>query len=149
EIKNRFLPGIMIPFEFKGGYYGLPETMDFSALYYRKDILEEYDLEIPETWDDVYTKILPTLKKNGMDFYYASGFHPFLMQNQGSYYKDNNKLSNLDSPEAYTAFEQFTNLYRIYDVPVSADFYNRFRTGQMPMGIGNFDVYIKLSSAAP
>ena len=155
QISERFLKGIMIPFEFKGGYYGLPETMDFSALYYRKDILEEYDLEIPETWQDVYTKILPTLKQNGMDFFYASGYHPFLMQYGGSYFKTVEKddyeilQSNLDSPEAYTAFEQFTNLYRIYNIPVQADFYNRFRTGQMPMGIANFDTYIKLSSAAP
>jgi len=155
EVIKRFLPGIMIPFEFQGGYYGLPETMDFSALYYRKDILEEFDLEIPETWQDVYTKILPTLKKNGMDFFYASGFHPFLMQYGGAYFKTVEKngyqilQSALDSPEAYTAFEQFTNLYRIYNIPVQADFYTRFRSGQMPMGIANFDTYIKLSAAAP
>lgn len=149
EVKDRFLDGIMVPFQFEGGYYGLPETMDFSALYYRIDVLEKYGLSIPKTWDDVYTKILPTLKKNGMDFSYTSGFHTFLYQNEGSYYKDNNTKSNLTSAEAYDAFEQFTNLYRIYGVPVQADFYNRFRTGQMPMGIGNFDTYIKLSSAAP
>lgn len=149
EVKSRFLDGIMIPFYFKGDYYGLPETMDFQCLYYRKDILSEYNLEIPDTWTDVYTKILPVLNNNGMDFYYAGGYNPFLFQNGGTYFKNDDKESAWDSPEAVTGFKQWTDLYTIYDIPVTADFYTRFRSGQMPLGIGGIDVYTKLVSAAP
>ena len=152
EISGRFLDGIMIPFYFQEGYYGLPETMDFQCMYYRKDILNAYDLEIPSTWTDVYSKILPILNNNGMDFYYAGGYNPFLFQHGGEFYKtDKNGVtqSAWDSAEAIAGFKQWTDLYTIYDVPVAADFYTRFRSGQIPIGIGGMDIYTKLVSAAP
>lgn len=149
EIKSRFLDGIMIPFYFQDGYYGLPETMDFQCMYYRKDLLNAYDLEVPSTWTDVYTKILPILNNNGMDFYYAGGYNPFLFQHGGEYYTEDGRQSAWDSPEAIAGFKQWTDLYTIYDVPVAADFYTRFRSGQIPIGIGGMDIYTKLVSAAP
>lgn len=149
EVKKRFLDGIMIPFYFKEEYYGLPETMDFQCLYYRKDLKEAYNMEIPNTWEDVYSKILPVLKQYNMDFYYAGGYNPFLFQNGGEFFKDNDLKSAWNSDSAIQAFKQWTDLYTVYDIPVTADFYNRFRSGQMPMGIGGIDVYTKLVSAAP
>jgi len=154
KVENRFLNGIMIPFYFtdaegNGEYYGLPETMDFQCLYYRKDVMSDYRLEIPNTWDDIYSKILPILNNEGMDFYYAGGYNPFLFQNSGEYFLEGNRDSAWNSPEAVNAFKQWTDLYTIYDVPVTADFYNRFRNGQMPIGIGGIDIYTKLVSAAP
>lgn len=152
EVSKRFLDGIMIPFYFQDGYYGLPETMDFQCMYYRKDLLNAYDLEVPDTWTDVYSKILPILNNNGMDFYYAGGYNPFLFQNGGEYYvEDENGVtqSAWNSAEAIAGFKQWTDLYTIYDVPVAADFYTRFRSGQIPIGIGGMDVYTKLVSAAP
>lgn len=151
EISDRFLDGIMIPFYFQDGYYGLPETMDFQCMYYRKDLLSAYDLEVPSTWTDVYSKILPILNNNGMDFYYAGGYNTFLFQSGGEYYTevDGVTQSAWDSAEAIAGFKQWTDLYTIYDVPVTADFYTRFRSGQIPIGIGGMDVYTKLVSAAP
>lgn len=149
DVEKRFLSGIMIPYEYKNHVYALPETMDFSVLYYRKDILSNLQIEVPNTWEDLYSKVLPTLRKNGMDFFYDGGFHTFLMQNGGSYYTPNGLKSTLDSPEALSAFKQFTNLYKIYNVPIAANFYTRFRSGQMPIGISSFATFIQLTATAP
>ena len=149
EVSKEFLPGVFNSYTYKDGIYALPETIDFSVMYYRSDILEELNMKIPETWDDVRNYVLPVLKKNGMDFWYEGGYNTFLFQNGGDYYKDGGKASALDTQEAIDAFKQFTDLYKVYEVPVQADFYSRFRTGQIPIGISSFNTYIKLTSAAP
>ena len=40
-----------------------------GALLYRKDILSELGLSLPETWEDLYDKIIPVLYQNNMQFY--------------------------------------------------------------------------------
>ncbi len=157
-IVNRFLPGIMAPFEYRGGVYGFPETMDFRLLFYRKDIIQELGIELPETWVDVYRRVLPVLYQNGMQFYYAipselgaidHNFAPFLYQHGGTFYKENGARSALDSPEAFLAFREYTELYTSYGIPVVANFYNRIRTGEMPIGVGTYGIYMRLAVAAP
>jgi ABC-type glycerol-3-phosphate transport system substrate-binding protein len=149
DVAKRFLSGMLVPFEYKDHVYALPETMDFSIMYYRKDILSNLQIEVPNTWADLYAKVLPTLKKNGMDFFYDGGFNTFLMQNGGAYYTPNGLKSGLDSPESFSAFKQFTDLYKIYNVPIVANFYTRFRSGQMPIGISSFNTFIQLTATAP
>lgn len=149
EVSRRFLPGINRSYVFEDGQYALPETMDFNVLFYRSDIMKELNLPIPNTWDELYVKVLPTLKKNGLDFWYEGGFNTFLYQQGGEYYTDDGKKSGFDTPQAMEAFKQFTELYKVYEVPVSADFYSRFRIGQMPLGISSFNTYLKFSGAAP
>ena len=55
----------------------------------------------------------------------------------------------MDTPEAYTAFKELTDLYTSYGIPVAANFFNRMRTGEMPIGIADFYFYIQLHVAAP
>ena len=69
EVRERFLPELFIPMTYQDGIYGLPETMKFTALLYRKDILSELGLSLPETWEDLYDKIIPVLYQNNMQFY--------------------------------------------------------------------------------
>lgn len=149
EISQRFLPQLFIPFEYNGGIYGLPETMDFRVLFYRKDIIDELRIKIPETWEDVYNYVLPILYQNNMQFFIPIDFTMFLFQHGGSFYNEDGTESALDSPEAYRAFKEFTEIYTSYGVPISANFYMRFRTGEMPMGIGGYGEYLTLSVAAP
>ena len=47
------------------GIYALPETQLFSVLFYREDVLEDLELEVPQTWDDIIA-ILPTIQGNNM-----------------------------------------------------------------------------------
>jgi ABC-type glycerol-3-phosphate transport system substrate-binding protein len=149
QVQKRFLPKIMIPFQYNDGVYALPETMIFKALFYRKDIIDELGIEIPDTWEDLYQHILPVLYQHGMQFYYAPDLSTFLFQKGGEYYRDGGKKSALDSPEAYLAFREFTELYTNYNIPISANFFNRMRQGEMPMGVGDHWLYVQLAVAAP
>lgn len=36
-----------------GKYYGIPFTCDPYVLFYRKDVFENYDLEVPNTWEEL------------------------------------------------------------------------------------------------
>ncbi|MBO9596509.1 MAG: extracellular solute-binding protein, partial [Cohnella sp.] len=138
EVSRWFLPNIMIPYRYRGGVYALPETMDFSVMFYRKDLLRDLGIRIPDTREELYSYVLPTLYQNGMQFYFPQDFTSFIFQHGGNYYTADGKKSALDTPEAYRAFQEYTELFTNYGVPVSANFYNRMRTGEMPLGIGNF-----------
>lgn len=149
DVQPRFLEKIWIPFQYQGGVYALPETMSFTSLFYRKDLFEEYGMELPETWDDLYYTLLPQLYQNGMQFYQPQDFTPFLYQHGGSFYNEAGTKSALDSAEAFQAFRAYTEMFTNYGSPVNANFLTRFRTGEMPIGIGNFALYLQLSTAAP
>ena len=152
SVYQRFLPGIMIPYEYADGVYALPQTMGFSILFYRKDIMNELGLGIPDTWDEVRDTVLPVLYQNKMTFVagdQGTTFGAFLLQNGGSYYRENGTVSGFDTPEALKAFTEWTGLYTNYGVPVAANFFNRFRAGTSPIGIGGYDLYMKLLTAAP
>ena len=122
--------------------------MNFSVLIYRKDILREFGLGIPNTWDDVYKKLLPVLHRNRMDFTPAP-LASFLYQRGGSFYTDDGLRSGLDTPEAYLAFKEWTEQFTSYKMPTAYEMYNRIRRGTMPIGMGDFNTYVRLSVAAP
>lgn len=161
EVASRFRPGALIPYKYDGGDYALPENQNFNMLFFRKDIMMELgisDDEIPETWDEVF-ELIPQLQQNGMDFYYPHApndpsvaineFTPFLFQNGGDLYDEKGMRSDLDSPTALKAMEMWTELFTNYKIEKQADFYNRFRSGEMPIGIADYSTYILLSTAAP
>ncbi|GAE07081.1 extracellular solute-binding protein, family 1 [Paenibacillus sp. JCM 10914] len=161
HVSSRFRPGALIPYRYDGGNYALPETQNFSMLFYRTDIMEELgvtEADIPETWEEVMD-LIPLLQQNGMDFFYphaanapnnaVNEFAPFLFQRNGDLYKEDGKFSNLDSFEALEAVKMWTGLYTNYKIEKQADFYNRFRTGEMPIGVADYTTYVMLSTAAP
>ena len=53
------------------GIYSMPETMNFWVLFYRSDVLEKLNLEVPQTMDDVIA-MLPKLQMRGLNFYYPT-----------------------------------------------------------------------------
>lgn len=149
QYSKNFLPGILTPFQYKGSIFGMPETMEFKALFYRKDIMQKLGIMLPDTWEDVYQHVLPVLYQNNMQMYIPADYTTFLYQQGGSYYTEDGKHSALDAPEAFRAFKEFTEVYTSYGVPVVADFYNRMRTGEMPIGIAGFQHYMTTMVAAP
>ncbi len=149
EVAARFLPQVFTPLTYKDGVYALPETMGFSALFYRTDIIAKYGITIPDTREELYDITLPQLFENGLTYYQTNDFTQFLYQNGGSFYTDDGYFSALDSDEAYGAFRELTEMFTHYSMQVTANFFNRFRTGEMPIGIGNSALYIQLSTAAP
>lgn len=151
ELKKSYLDDAFLPYLFKGKYYAFPETQDWAALYYRTDIFEELEIKAPDTWEDVYA-ILPILQERGYDFYYPYGvgnYIPFLFQAGGSLYDKDAMTSALDSDAAYYAFKEYADLYIKYKIPYAAHFYQRFRNGTIPVGIGGSGFYSQLMVAAP
>lgn len=151
EVAARFNAGAYLPFTFDGKVYALPETESYFMMFYRTDILEELGIEPPKTWDELYG-ILPTLTRNNMDFGLQSTLNTFatlLYQNGGSFYNSEGSESALGSLAALETFKNWTDLYTSYRLPVSFDFANRFRTGEMPIAIVDYTLFNTLSAFAP
>lgn len=150
-VLDRFADSAVVPFTFAGGVYALPETLTFPVLFYRSDILEELGLELPETWDDV-RELITDLNHNNMQFGLSSSFvsfGTFLFQNGGQIYAEGGQASALDKQEAIQAFEQYTQLYKEYKLPVTFDFANRFRSGEMPAAVMDYTMSNTLQIFAP
>ena len=149
SVTENILDQLLVPFRYSGGVYGLPETMYFRCMFYRKDIVDEYNIPLPDTWSDMYKNTLPRVYENGMQVYIPAWIDMFLLSNGGSFYTEDGLASALDTPEAYTAFEQYIETYTVYGAPTSANFFNRFRTGEMPIGLEGYSLYVQLLAAAP
>lgn len=149
EVAGWFREGLFVPVTYQNKVYGVPETMNFRVLLYRKDILSNLGIALPRTWDELYNQVIPVLYQNNMEFYFPNLLDIMLFQLGGEYYTPDGSASALDSPEAYRAFKEMCDMYTVYGVPVAANFFNRMRTGEMPIGIGDFAAYMQLLSAAP
>ena len=159
EVESRFYESALTPMRFNGGVWGLPETQSFYMMFYREDILQELGLELPQTWDDVI-EMLPVLQKKQLQFglpqtvgeFVGIGFYAyamFLFQNNGEFYYDDGIASALDSNEAIDAFEQWCQFYTEYILPDEYNFVNRFRSGEVPIGIADYTTCNSLSVFAP
>jgi ABC-type glycerol-3-phosphate transport system substrate-binding protein len=151
EVVKRFHPSAMVPFEYGGATYALPETQIFPMLFYRKDILTELGLGIPETWDDVKVA-MAVLSLNMMEFGMLPSellFATLLFQNGGEYYNENATRSALDSEEAINAFKIYTEFYTDYKLDRATSVEERFRTGETPMIIAGYTTYNNFQVSAP
>jgi trehalose/maltose transport system substrate-binding protein len=52
---SRFYPALINAYTLQGRLVALPWFADSGMLYYRTDLLEKYGLDVPQTWDDLYT----------------------------------------------------------------------------------------------
>lgn len=119
-------------------YYGLPETQNFPMMFYRKDVLADLGIDIPKTWDDVLAAV-PVLQANNMTIGLSRDYKMFLYQMGGELFADNGMRINLDSNVALESFEMMCNMFTMYSFPYKYDFANRFRTGEMPIGIASYN----------
>ncbi len=161
EVAKPFTKSILEPLTYndskKIGIYGLPETQDFAVLFYRKDVMEELGLAVPQTWDELIAE-LPTIQGNsltiGINFpdirvVDNSVLNSMIYQNGGEIYDKEAKHTLVDSEAGVAGFKQYTSLYNDYGLPVVFDFPSRFRSGEMPMGIQNYNMYNTLMVSAP
>lgn len=150
KVKQRFMDSAFASFKFKGGVYAIPETQTFPMMFYRKDIFNQLGLKVPETWEDLY-HIIPELQKHKMEIGMAATpvFEMMLYQNGGQYYKDDGIATALDTKVGIESFRKWTELYTNYKLPLDYNFLNRFRTGEMPIGIDNYSLFNSLTIFAP
>ncbi|MGD9886595.1 MAG: extracellular solute-binding protein [Bacilli bacterium] len=154
-----FFDSAMVPYEYNGGYYALPNTQSFLVMFVRNDIFEARGWTVPETWREV-TSLVTELSISNLQFYLpvsASGatsvvnqvFASMLYQKGGTFYRNDNKESNFDNEAAMLAFEEWCKYYTDYSFPLAASFLNRFRTGETPIGIANYELFNTLTVFAP
>jgi len=159
NVSDRFYPGSFMQLIYQDGVYGLPETQNFYLLFYRQDIMQRLQLDIPSTWNDVIS-ILPELQRFGMNFYSmlssTNAFKafvltmPFIRQFGGKIFRDDGLAAAYDDPQTIEALTLMTDLFTTYSLPLEVgSFYNEFRYGRLPIGIGDFGMYISLLHAAP
>ena len=118
-------------------YYGLPEGQGFSMMFLRKDVLAELEINIPKTWDDILEAV-PILQANNMEIGMHQDYKIFLYQMGGELFADDGMRINLDSNVGLEAFDTMCSYFTMYSFPVSYDFANRFRTGEMPIGFAGY-----------
>ena len=165
DVMKDFNATAAIPFTYKGGVYGIPDSCNFMMMFYRKDIFSELGLAVPKTWDEFYntTSMIQRHKMTvgiwyaALDAYTAVDqgmaqkniFPALVLQNGGDLYNEDLSQSLLESPEVRNAFVSWTSLYRDFALPLTFDFYNRFRLGEMPLAINYYSQYSLIQVAAP
>lgn len=171
EVRTWFDESAMIPLTLNGEVYGLPETEVFNMLFVRLDIFAELGMEIPETWDDLYG-ILPILQSNNLQAGFPSNlagttmlmyqkdipmYKPAVseeeMKKAGLKPEDAFKTAgmqiNLDSNVALDCFKEVCEYFTMYSFPLTFDFANRFRSGEMPIAVTAYTAYNQLTIFAP
>ncbi len=154
-----YSPGALLSYIINDSVYAIPETQDFWVTYYRKDILEALNIPVPRTWNEVIA-ILPELQRYGMNYNTplssGSGLKgylitaPYLFNHGAALYSEGGFASGLQSEEAIAAIKFMTESFTVYGMPLTtASFYESFRYGLLPVGVSNFETYIKLTIAAP
>jgi len=149
ELLTDFSDSALTPYYYQGKCYALPVTQNFLVMFYRKDILSQFGLEPPKTWDEMYA-VAETLQRNNMNIGIPTDlFYTLLFQMGGSLYNENLTTTTLDEPLAYNAFKMWCDLYTQYGIPLYKNDYNRFRTGESPIVIADYSFYNQLYATAP
>ena len=151
QVRTWFRDSAMVPYEFEGRTFALPETETCLMMFYRKDILKELGLKVPSTWDEMKVA-LSLLSKNQMDLGMLPTdqvFNMLLYQNGGNYYNGAATASALDSDVAVRSFKDFCELYTDYKLDRFIAPEQRFRSGEAPLMIADFTLYNQLQVSAP
>ena len=165
EVLKNFHEGAELPYYYKDGLYGLPDTQSFYLMFYRTDIFEEMDLKVPETWDDFKETVKLITRKNltawmpnntatstqqaNIGIGSINLFPTFLVQQNLEVYAPDGKATNLTDSDVIVSFGKWTDFYTKLKLPRTMNFYNRFRLGTCPIGIDTYTLYTTLKAAAP
>jgi len=137
-----------VPYQYKNGVYGLPNTESFNMLFVRTDIFEELGLTVPTTWEE-FINCAKVINLNNMNCGMGGNAYMFMTQTGTPIYTEDRLSTNLMSKDAVKAFNTWTDFYTKYNFPKTYDFFNRFRIGLMPMGIAAYSTYATIKAAAP
>lgn len=142
QVKNSFNEAAMLVLGLADAegtmhYYGLPEQQGFAMMFVRIDVLAEVGVDIPETWDDIMAAV-PKLQARNMEIGLTTDANIHIYQAGGTLYADDGLRVNLNSKLALTSFTKMCEFFTQYGFPYKYDAANRFRTGEMPILIGDY-----------
>lgn len=120
-----------------GKVIGLPSYVQNEFVYYRKSIFKEYNIAIPQTWDEMINafelikekgEYIPIMMgaKDAWATYPFNEFMPSLVAEDGNYW---NTMASIDEP--FSEGSPFFESYQIIE-----DLYTRELFGPDPLGIG-------------
>ncbi len=158
-VAERFTEEQMVPFSLmdgdgRVGYYGFPNTMSFYVMFYRTDIFDKNGWDYPKTWDQV-VDLVTDMQISNLEFYMplegdlGTMYSILLHQNGGTYYTEDQKKTAFEEEVALKSFEQWCSYFTDYSFELSANFSNRFRSGEMPIGISSYTLFNTLAVFAP
>ena len=170
EVLSHYTPSSYEQYSLDGSIYAVPETQTFNVMFYRKDVLEELGLEVPQTWQELI-EMLPTIQGNNLSVGIPSAagssgsaaattavastapdlslYFSLLFQNGGDLYNEAGTKTTVDDEAGIKAFDDYIRYFNDYGIPVWFDFVSRFRSGEMPIGIAAYSTYNTLIVSAP
>lgn len=170
EVLSHYSASSYEQYSLDGHIYGVPEQQTFNVMFYRKDIMEELDLEIPQTWQELI-ELLPTIQGNNLSIGIPSAggsstnaaattavastapdlslYFTLLYQYGGDMYNVPGTKTAVDTEAGIRAFDDYVRYFNDYGIPVFFDFVSRFRSGEMPIGIMPYSTYNTLMVSAP
>ena len=161
EVFSNFTPSSYAQYSLDGHVYGMPETQTFNVLFYRKDILDELELGIPNTWKELI-EMFPTIQGNNMNIGIPSAagtsatnsgdlnmYFTMLYQYGGDLYNEKGTKTIVNDEAGVDAFADYVKYFNDYGVPTVYDFVSRFRSGEMPIAVANYGMYNTLMVSAP
>jgi len=170
EVYSHYSPSSYEQYRLDDSIYGLPETQTFNVLFYRKDVMEELGLPIPNTWKELIEE-LPTIQGNNLSVGIptAAGssstsaastttmsnipdlsmYFSLLFQYGGDMYNEKGTHTTVDTEAGVSAFDDYVRYFNDYGLPTIYDSVSRFRSGEMPIVIGPYSMYNTLMVSAP
>jgi multiple sugar transport system substrate-binding protein len=118
--KEDFLPAAIEAVTYEDKVLALPYELELLGLYYNKKMLKDAGVEVPKTWDELYTAaeklktdkvaglVIPTDKGPYLNFIW----YPFLWQQGGNVLSEDGKKSTFNSPETVKALDYWGTFFR-------------------------------------
>lgn len=69
EDRGQFDPATIKPLTINGKLYGIPYNTNARGIVYRKDILQQYNLKVPTTWNELITTTREITKRTNKKIY--------------------------------------------------------------------------------
>jgi multiple sugar transport system substrate-binding protein len=152
-LREDILPASWDAVTLDGNVYSLPFEMEPVVLWYNKEMLADAGLEVPTTWDELYSaaEALTTEDRYGIllptnpDYYQNFVFYPFLWMAGGEVMNEDFTAAAVNTPEAARALDLWGSLVREgYAAPNSTGndpTDERFPTEQGAMFVSGYWVY--------
>ncbi len=163
EVLPRFDDSALVPLTLGDSLYGLPEQQTFLMQFYRKDVMADLGVSVPETWTEFYA-LIPIMQNNNLriglptPFSVSSGgsatqlnglYNTLLYQNDLDIFTENGDSCLLGQLDAIEVFVQWAELYTKYKLDKTINITDYFRTGEAPLVIAEYTTYNTLSVSAP
>lgn len=154
DVLKTYIPGSDTAFRYFDKVYALPETYTCSMMFYRKDIIKELGLQLPKTWNDIYS-LLSIMRNYNLEIGFPAVdenmeiFVDLLNQRNSGVYQSKLDKTALTTPEAIDAFTVWAEFYTKHTIQKKMDILTRFRTGESPIVIAPYTFYNNITVAAP